>query len=117
MNPSNGIEAELLQRLVEVLERLEQRLAAPQVALGASRRLATAQEAMDLLGVRRSKLFALVRAKKVIRVLEGMQARFDVASIERYLEEVAPTRVRRGPRRQRRSLDEEVEAIRALRIE
>jgi hypothetical protein len=74
----------VLERHSALLEKLERKLDAP---LGATRRLATAEEAEELLGVKRTRLHSLIKAGKIVRVLDGLKMRVDVQSIERYLAE------------------------------
>ena len=106
-----------LERQSDLLERLEKRLDTPATPLAAERRLATAAEAMALIGCKRTRLFKLIREGKITRVLEGHELHVEVGSIDRYLDSLtAPAK--RGPGRPRKTAQQrELEAIAKLKVE
>lgn len=101
-------------RLVQVLERLEERLAQPVAPLAGERRLATLAEAQERIGCKRSKLFLLIKSGKLVRVLEGLTARITLDSIEAYEHELAHG-LKRGPGRPRKT-DAQREAAKIAKL-
>ena len=76
-------------RLVAVLERQEKLLEKLEAKLSADAEDLSLQEAMNFLGVKRRKLFELIKSGHLVRVRDGKRIRITTESAKAYREERA----------------------------